>query len=123
MHSDPSAEVLFQGRFIRVKKQGRWEYVERCKTTGAVAILAVTAAEEIILVEQYRIPMGKRVIEIPAGLSGDIEGEENEAMAEAAKRELLEETGYQAERMRFLTQGPSSAGLSTEISLFFTLKA
>ncbi len=63
--------------------------------------------------------MNHRVIEIPAGLAGDIESEEDETLAEAAKRELLEETGYQAQRMEYLTEGPPSAGLSTEIVTFF----
>ena len=116
---NPDSEILFEGRFLQVRKIGKWEYVERHKASGIVAVLAITEAREIILVEQYRIPVGKRVIEIPAGLAGDITGEENEALAEAAKRELLEETGYTAERMEFLTEGPPSAGLSTEVVTFF----
>jgi ADP-ribose pyrophosphatase len=115
----PASDVLFEGRFLRIKKKGRWEYVERCKTSGIVAILAITEKQEIILVEQFRVPVNKRVIEIPAGLAGDIEGEEDEALASAAKRELVEETGYEAERMEYLTEGPPSAGLSTEVVTFF----
>jgi len=111
--------VLFEGRFLRIKKKDHWEYVERSKTSGIVAILPITENQEIILVEQFRVPVNQRVIEIPAGLAGDIEGEEDEALAEAAKRELLEETGYEAERMEYLTEGPPSAGLSTEIVTFF----
>jgi len=115
----PASDVLFEGRFLRVKRKRRWEYVERCKTSGIVAILPITENQEIIFVEQFRIPVNQRVIEIPAGLAGDIEGEEDEALAEAAKRELFEETGYQAERMEYLTEGPPSAGLSTEVVTFF----
>lgn len=115
----PVSDVLFEGRFLRVKKKDRWEYVERCKTTGIVAILPITENQEIILVEQFRVPVNQRVIEIPAGLAGDIEGEEDEALAEAAKRELLEETGYKAQQMEYLTEGPPSAGLSTEVVTFF----
>ncbi len=115
--ADP--DVLFEGRFLRIKKKDRWEYVERSKTSGIVAILPITENREIILVEQFRIPVNCRVIEIPAGLAGDIEGEEDEALAEAAKRELLEETGYEAETMEYLTEGPPSAGLSTEVVTFF----
>jgi ADP-ribose pyrophosphatase len=117
-HGEDS-NILFEGRFLRMKKRGNWEYVERAKTTGIVAILPVTDNQELILVEQFRAPVNGRVIEIPAGLAGDIEGEENEALAEAAKRELLEETGYEAQEMEYLTDGPPSAGLSTEVVTFF----
>ncbi len=84
-----------------------------------VAVLPITDQNEIVLVEQFRVPVGKRVIEIPAGLADDVEGEETEGLAQAASRELLEETGYEAQAMDLLTEGPSSAGLSTEIITFF----
>ena len=84
-----------------------------------VAILAITDQPEIILVEQFRVPVNKRVIEIPAGLAGDIAGKEAETPSEAAKRELLEETGYEAQRMEYLSEGPTSAGLSTEVITLF----
>jgi ADP-ribose pyrophosphatase len=119
LSQSPASDVLFEGHFLRVKKKDRWEYVERCKTSGIVAILPITNNQEVILVEQFRVPVNQRVIEIPAGLAGDIEGQEHEALAEAAKRELLEETGYEAERMEYLTNGPPSAGLSTEVVTFF----
>jgi ADP-ribose pyrophosphatase len=112
-------ELLFSGHFLEVKKRGHWEYVERRKTSGIIAILALTESKGLVLVEQFRLPVNKRVIEIPAGLAGDVEGEEDEALAEAAKRELLEETGYEAQRMEYLTEGPPSAGLSTEVVTFF----
>jgi len=115
----PAQDVPFEGRFLRVKIKDGWEYVERPKSSGIVAIVAVTEKAEIILVEQFRIPVNQRVIEIPAGLAGDIEGEEDEELAEAAKRELVEETGYEAQKMEYLTKGPSSAGLSTEVITFF----
>jgi len=113
------SETLFEGRFLRVKRKERWEYVERCKTSSIVAILAITEKQELILIEQFRVPVSRRVIEIPAGLAGDIEGKENESLTAAAKRELREETGYEAQRMEYLTEGPSSAGLSTEVISFF----
>ena len=119
----PTSEILFEGRFLRVRKKGHWEYVERHKASGIVAILAITNNRELILVEQFRIPVNKRVIEIPAGLAGDTEDKENEDLAEAAKRELLEETGYEAQRMEYLIEGPSSAGLSTEVVTFFRAHA
>jgi ADP-ribose pyrophosphatase len=112
-------ETLFEGKFLRVKKCGKWEYVERTKTTGVVAVLAITERQELILVEQFRIPVDRRVIEIPAGLAGDIEGQETEELALAARRELQEETGFEAQDMEFLTEGPPSAGLATEVVTFF----
>jgi putative RNA 2'-phosphotransferase len=107
--------VLARGRFIQVVSQDGWEWVERVNTSGAVVIVALTARRELVLVEQFRIPLGRRVIELPAGLAGDLAGAEDEPMTEAARRELLEETGFSAERLEFLTEGPSSAGLATEV--------
>ena len=115
----PKVELLFRGKFLEFKKNGNWEYAERCKCSGIVAILAITEKDELILVEQFRAPVNRRVIEIPAGLAGDMESSKNEPLAEAAKRELLEEAGYEAQCMEFLTEGPSSAGLSTEVITFF----
>jgi ADP-ribose pyrophosphatase len=68
---------------------GAPRYVERCKTSGIVAILPITQKQELILVEQFRVPVNQRVIEIPAGLAGDLEGAEDEALAEAANRLVL----------------------------------
>ena len=77
----------------------------------AAVILAVDAGEEI-LVEQYRVPLGKFCLEFPAGLIGDeTEGEAAEA---AAIRELEEETGYRAAAMRDLGQYWSSPGMASE---------
>ena len=116
---DLAPDVLFEGRFLRVKRKDGWEYVDRCKTSGVVGILAITDHRELILVEQFRVPVNKRVIDIPAGLVGDIAGKETETPVEAAKRELLEETGYDAQRMEYLSEGPTSAGLSTELITLF----
>jgi ADP-ribose pyrophosphatase len=111
--------TLCEGRFLRLLKVGHWEYVERTRATGVAIILAITPENKIILVEQFRVPVGKPVIELPAGLAGDTPGAETEALATAAKRELLEETGYEANEMVRLTEGPPSAGLSSETVTFF----
>jgi ADP-ribose pyrophosphatase len=96
-----------------------WEYVRRLGSNGVVAVLAVTDADELILVEQPRPAVGKRVIELPAGLVGDLAADPNEDPALAAERELFEETGYRAARLDKLGVGPSSAGLSTELIDFY----
>lgn len=117
----PSAErrTLAEGRHLRLIRQGHWEYADRTRASGAVVIVAVTDDQRIILAEQYRIPVGRRVVELPAGLVGDVEGAETEKLETAAMRELLEETGYQAGAMELLTAGPPTAGLASEIVAFF----
>lgn len=113
------AAVIANGKFLQLLSRDGWEFVHRPNVTGIVAIVAVTDNRELVLVEQYRKPVGKKVIEIPAGLAGDIEDAENESFETAAARELEEETGYTALKMEFLTEGPPSAGLSTEQITFF----
>lgn len=112
-------EVLARGKYLEMVKRGPWEYVVRPGIPGAVVIVAVTPQRELLLVEQRRVPLDARVIELPAGLAGDISGEEHEALATAASRELLEETGYEAGAMIELASGPTTAGLSNEqVTLF-----
>lgn len=111
--------TLHKGRFLSLISQNGWEFASRVGSTGVVAIIACTDDEKVLLIEQFRPPVGKTVIEIPAGLAGDIAGSESEAFVEAAKRELLEETGYSAASMRELQTGPSSAGLTDELITFY----
>ncbi len=110
------ARILHEGEFLRLLRRRHWEYVERTNAHGVAVIVAVTDADELLLVEQYRLPVQQPVIELPAGLVGDI-GEE-ETLLEAAQRELEEETGYRAARMSELASGPTTAGLSNEITTF-----
>ncbi len=120
--SAANVAVLGQGKFLRLLKSGRWEFAARIGGIGAVAIVAVNAKGELILIEQYRVPVGAPVIELPAGLVGDELGQEGEAGQSAAERELLEETGYHAAQMRLLCHGAPSAGLSSEqVTLFQAL--
>lgn len=104
-------EVVWRGRFIEAKRLGKWEYVSR---TGGVHAAVIVAVDEghAILVEQYRVPIGARCLELPAGLVGD--GEQGETVEAAAARELEEETGYRAERMTELGRFHSSPGMSSE---------
>ncbi len=111
----PGKKSLHQGRFLAMFERGGWEYVDRVGATGVVVILAVTDEDELVLVEQHRVPVGASVIELPAGLAGDLPDSRNEDFREAARRELLEETGYEAETIEFLCEGPPSAGLTSEI--------
>lgn len=104
-------EIVWRGRFIEAKRLGTWEYVSRTRGVGAAVILAVDDGH-VLLVEQYRVPIGARCLELPAGLVGD--EEEGEAAATAAIRELEEETGYRAERAVDLGRFHASPGMSSE---------
>jgi len=95
--------------------QRKWEAVERMTGTGIVSVMAITAKDEIIFVSQYRPPIGREVIEFPAGLCD----QKGEVLEETALRELQEETGYQAGKIRELFSGPVSAGLSSEFLTVF----
>lgn len=109
-------EVIYTGKFLRMVKEGRWEYADRVNSNGAVMIIGVTPGRELIMVEEYRIPLHAHTIGLPAGISGD-EGEES--LLATAKRELREETGYEAETWICLGDGPSSPGLTGEVITFF----
>jgi ADP-ribose pyrophosphatase len=108
-------KILHTGKFLALIQEGHWEYAARVNASGAVVIVAVTKERKLVLVEQYRIPVHSRTIELPAGIAGDEEGGAGEGLAGAAKRELIEETGYTAGRLKILTTGPSSSGLASEL--------
>ena len=112
-------EKLATGKHLEFIREDGWEYVRRTSAGGAVIIVALTAANRVLLVEQARPPIGTRCIEFPAGLVGDRDEFVGESLAVAAERELLEETGYAAENMEYLTHGPPSPGMSTESVTFF----
>lgn len=110
--ADKPVEVMWEGRFIRAVRRGRWEYVGRRGGIEAAVIYAETPAGEVILVEQYRVPLGRRSLELPAGLVGD--DTEGEGVASAAARELEEETGYRAGRIEELGFFYASPGMTSE---------
>lgn len=107
--------TLYDGKYVRFVQRDNWEYAERVGVNGIVFIAAITGNNELLLVEQYRPPVGANVIELPAGLAGDVVGQENEPLLQAAKRELLEETGYESADWTTVAQGAPSAGLASEI--------
>ena len=113
-----SKETLAHGRHLRLVRLEGWEYVERPGISAVVAIVAEVDGH-LVLIEQYRHPVRSQVIELPAGLVGDVPGSEDEALETAAQRELEEETGYRAEHLTFLTAGPATAGASSEVISFF----
>ncbi|HST35395.1 MAG TPA: NUDIX hydrolase [Allosphingosinicella sp.] len=104
-------ETVWEGRFIAAKRRGKWEYVSRTRGIHAAVILAV-ADGQVLLVEQYRVPLGRNCLELPAGLVGDETA--GEAAETAAIRELEEETGWRAARMTALGTFHSSPGMVSE---------
>ena len=108
---DKPAETVWAGKYVTALKRGRWEYVSRASSVGAVVILAEHDGK-VILIEQYRVPVGGRCLELPAGLVGD---EDSNATVEGtAIRELEEETGFTAERVERLGDYHSSPGMLSE---------
>lgn len=103
--------MVWEGRYIVVNKQGTWEYVSRARGIQAAVILAVDQGE-VLLVEQYRVPLGRRCLELPAGLVGD--EEEGESPETSAARELEEETGYRPAKVEKVGYFYSSPGMVSE---------
>ncbi len=110
---DEPEEIVWQGKYVVAKTRGRWEYVGRARNIRAAVILALIE-DEVILVEQYRVPLGRNCIELPAGLIGDDDGAENEDDLAAAGRELEEETGYRAGKLEDCGTYYSSPGMVSE---------
>ena len=108
---DDAETVMWQGRFITAKTRGKWEYVSRARGIKAAVILALED-DHVLLVEQYRVPLGANCIELPAGLIGD--HEEGEDTLQSAARELEEETGYRAESLEIAGEFFSSPGMVSE---------
>lgn len=111
--------TITSGRFLALASRDGWEFATRTNASGVVAILALTDEDELIFVEQYRPPVAGCAIEIPAGLVGDDPGAEQENAEEAARRELLEETGFAATEVTPIARCVSSAGLTDETVTFF----
>ena len=111
-------EIMWEGRFITAKREGKWEYVSRSRGIRAAVILAIDKGH-VLLVEQYRVPLGKSCIELPAGLIGDHDGNADEDASIAAICELEEETGYRAATIRNCGEFYSSPGMVSESFTLF----
>lgn len=109
-------EQIFSGKVVRLQvdevllPNGNTSKREIIKHPGAVAILAVTDEQKIVLVEQYRKALERTIVEIPAGKL-----EEGEDPAVCARRELEEETSYTCEKLELLTSFYTSPGFANEI--------
>ena len=113
MDNDATPELLYEGDWLRLVRRGHWESCERTHGKGmAVIIIACTPDDEVLFVEQHRVPLGARTIEMPAGLVGDQSGEDT--LEDAARRELEEETGWRPANVEVLLVGPTSSGMSNE---------
>lgn len=113
--ADAPLEVPWRGKFIEVRTRGRWEYAGRTRNIRAAVILALDG-DAVVLIEQYRVPLGRRCLELPAGLIGDDHANDpgGDTVEAAAARELAEETGYRADRLEVLGEFHSSPGMVSE---------
>ena len=104
--------VEWEGKYIRIVRDGTWEYVERCGGVHAVVVLAEYDGK-VVLVEQPRTPLGNRnCLELPAGLVGDEDPDAE--VVDTAIKELEEETGFTAERIEVIGEFYSSPGMVAE---------
>jgi ADP-ribose pyrophosphatase len=113
---DEQPKTMWEGKYLRLVTRGRWEYAERTNAGSAVIVIAVTPEDKLVFVEQFRVPMNAKTIEMPAGLVGDIDA--HDTLEDAARRELLEETGWLASEVKVLMVGPTSSGMSNEVVAF-----
>jgi ADP-ribose pyrophosphatase len=104
-------ETMWRGKYIAAVKRGRWEYVSRTDDTKAVVVIAEHEGK-LILVEQYRVPVGGYCLELPAGLVGDEDAKAT--VEETAIKELEEETGFTAKQVERLGDFHSSPGMVAE---------
>jgi ADP-ribose pyrophosphatase len=110
-------KTVWSGKYLSVHVKDTWEYVDRAQGLSAAVIVAFTDRDELILIEEYRVPLGRPCLGFPAGIVGDdVTGEDP---IDSARRELEEETGYRAESMEPLGEFASSPGLTSECFTLF----
>jgi ADP-ribose pyrophosphatase len=107
----PPPQLMWEGKFVRAFKRGKWEYASRANDINAVVILAEVDGK-MILIDQPRVPPECRCIELPAGLVGDLDP--NATVEGTAIKELEEETGYTADRVERLGEFLASPGMLSE---------
>ena len=112
---------IVDGKHVRFMRAGTWEYASRKGVTGIIALVPVTDDGKLVLVEQYRPPVGAPVVELPAGLAGDGK-HRHETLEDAARRELAEETGYAADTLEYVGGGAASAGICDELISMFVAR-
>ncbi len=112
-------EFLGEGQHVRLVRRKGWEFIERLRVTGIVVVVGITRKREVVLVEQYREAVQSRVLELPAGLAGDMGAESLEA---AARREFEEETGYTGKSFVHLGDFTTSPGATSEIQSMFRVR-
>lgn len=110
-----SKEVLHQGAYRRFVKTSGWEYMERIRSSEVVVLIPVTEDRKVIFVEQFRVPVQRNMIEFPAGLVNDLDSNQHESLEETARRELIEETGYEAATLKKITRVPANSALATDM--------
>lgn len=118
------SEEVYKGKIITIKRDtltrgdGKNFVRETAVSSDAVAVVAIDEQGRILLIRQYRHPMGRPVWEIPAGKM-DVDGEQPE---ETAIRELQEETDTTAESVELLTLFLNSAGWTNEKTYVYLAK-
>ncbi len=116
-------KILYRGNFSNFVVKNNYEYIERNNCKGIVVIFPITEDKKIVLVEQFRIPVRKRMIELPAGLARDTLEFKGETLKQAAQRELLEETGFRAGSLKLMGKWAPAPGLCSEmLTIYFASK-